>query len=75
MQQVFQVQGYPTVWFVKPSIKDGKTNFEQLGKTGYVAGGPKAWLDGANQIIANYVPDAKTASSPVSKTKGKKTKA
>ena len=75
LQQVFQVQGYPTVWFVKPSIKDGKTNFEQLGKTGYVAGGPKAWLDGANQIIANYVPDAKTASSPVSKTKGKKTKA
>ena len=58
LQQVFGVRGYPTVWFAKPTVKDGKTNLEQLGNTGYVAGGPSAWLVGANQIIAKYVKDA-----------------
>lgn len=51
LQQTFQVQGYPTVWFVNAAKKDGKVNFEKLGSTGYVAGGPSAWLDGANKII------------------------
>jgi protein disulfide-isomerase len=51
LQQMFGVQGYPTVWLVKASKKDGKVNFEQLGRTGYVAGGPTAWLAGANQIL------------------------
>jgi protein disulfide-isomerase len=51
LQQVFQVQGYPTVWLVKANKKDGKTNFEKLGSTGYVAGGPTAWLAVANGII------------------------
>jgi hypothetical protein len=26
-------------------------NLNALGSTGYVAGGPQAWLSGANQII------------------------
>mgnify|MGYP001608926016 CR=1 FL=1 len=43
LQQFFQVQGYPTVWLVNATKKDGKVNFEQLGSTGYVAGGPGAW--------------------------------
>lgn len=74
LQQMFQVQGYPTVWFVKPTIKeDGKTNLEQLGSTGYVAGGPSKWIEGANAIIAKYVPDPKPA--PVKKAKAKKKKA
>ena len=51
LQQTFAVQGYPTVWFVNAANKDGKVNFEQLGKSGYVAGGPSVWIDGANQII------------------------
>lgn len=51
LQQVFQVQGYPTVWLVNANKKDGKTNFEKLGSTGYVAGGPTAWLAVANGII------------------------
>jgi protein disulfide-isomerase len=60
LQQMFQVQGYPTVWFVKPAIKeDGKINLEQLGSTGYVAGGPSKWIEGADAIIAKYVPDPK----------------
>jgi protein disulfide-isomerase len=53
LQQTFQVQGYPTVWFVNATTnKEKQVNFEKLGSTGYVAGGPNAWLDGANKIIA-----------------------
>ena len=51
LQQFFAVQGYPTVWFVNASKVDGKTNFDKLGSTGYLAGGPTAWLDVANGII------------------------
>jgi protein disulfide-isomerase len=52
LQQLFQVQGYPTVWFSNPTKKDGKINLDKLGSTGYVAGGPSVWLEGAKQIIA-----------------------
>lgn len=52
LQQIFQVQGYPTVWFATPTKVDGKINLDKLGSTGYVAGGPSKWLEGANQIIA-----------------------
>ena len=53
LQQIFAVQGYPTVWFVKATKKDGKNSFEKLGSTGYLAGGPTAWLANANQILGN----------------------
>jgi protein disulfide-isomerase len=53
LQQTFAVQGYPTVWIVNASKKDGKINLEKLGSTGYLAGGPTAWLANANQILAN----------------------
>ena len=52
LQQIFQVQGYPTVWFSTPTKKDGKINLDKIGSIGYVAGGPSKWLEGANQIIA-----------------------
>jgi protein disulfide-isomerase len=61
LQQVFGVQGFPTVWFAKADNKAGKINFEQLGSTGYVAGGPSAWLSVADQIIAKFVPNPKMA--------------
>ncbi len=51
MQQTFQVQGFPTVWFATATIKAGKPSFTGLGSTGYVAGGPKAWLATANEIL------------------------
>lgn len=52
LQQFFAVRGYPTVWFVNGSKdKAGKVSFEKLGSTGYVAGGPAAWLEGANKIL------------------------
>lgn len=54
LQNALQVRGYPTIWFVNAEKKDdGKINLSQLGSTGYVAGGPEAWLTGANQILAN----------------------
>ena len=54
LQQFFQVQGYPTIWLVNATRQqDGKVNFEKLGQTGYVAGGPQPWLNSANQILSN----------------------
>lgn len=51
LEQMFGVRGYPTVWFVTPSLVDGKMTFNRLGSTGYVAYGPAGWLPGANQIL------------------------
>lgn len=53
LQQTFMVQGYPTVWFVNGSKKDGKINLEKIGSTGYLAGGPSAWIAAADQILGN----------------------
>ena len=53
LQQTFMVQGYPTVWFVNGSKKDGKINLEKIGSTGYLAGGPTAWIAAADQILGN----------------------
>lgn len=54
LQSALKVQGFPTIWFVNAEKKeDGKVNLSQLGSTGYVAGGPEAWITGANQILNN----------------------
>lgn len=52
LEQAFAIQGYPTIHFAKATTKNGKTNFEGLGSTGYVAGGPAAWLAVANGFLA-----------------------
>jgi protein disulfide-isomerase len=50
----FKVRGYPTVWITDITrTKDGKIQFAPRGSSGYVAGGPSAWLDGANKILVN----------------------
>ena len=69
LQQFFKVQGYPTVWFAKATKANGKINFEQLGSSGYLAGGPSVWLDSANKIIANYVPTPKLVDAKKAKAK------
>ncbi|MFN7044662.1 MAG: thioredoxin family protein [Flavobacterium sp.] len=52
LQQQLQVTGYPTIWFVSAAkTTEAKVNLTALGSIGYVAGGPKIWIDGANQII------------------------
>ena len=54
LAQMFGVRGYPSIWFVNPKIeKEGKVNFNKLGSQGYVAGGPRAWIAGANKILSN----------------------
>lgn len=53
LQQFFEVQGYPTVWLVTASRNADKINFNKLGSTGYVAGGPTTWLQAANGILKN----------------------
>ena len=45
--------GYPTGWFVSPLQENGKITLNSLGTLGYVAGGPKAWVAGANKILKN----------------------
>jgi protein disulfide-isomerase len=45
LQQAFGIQGFPTIYFANGVDTEGKVNFEGLGSTGYVAGGPKlGWL-------------------------------
>ncbi|MDV6168951.1 thioredoxin family protein [Flavobacterium sp. DG1-102-2] len=54
LNNFFKVRGYPTVWITDVvKTNDGKTQFSPRGSTGYVAGGPSAWLDGANKIMVN----------------------
>ena len=53
LAQMFGVRGYPTIWFVNPEITGEKVNFNKLGSQGYVAGGPTAWIVGANKILNN----------------------
>lgn len=51
LQSIFQVRGYPTIWFASPEKKDGKINLVGIGSTGYVAGGPEKWLPVAKGIL------------------------
>jgi protein disulfide-isomerase len=39
----FWIQGFPTIYFAN-GTDAWEVNFEGLGNTGYVAGGPVAWL-------------------------------
>ncbi len=73
LQKTFEVQGYPTVWITNATKKEGKISFEQLGYTGYVAGGPSAWLAGANEILKkNSKKSTPSAVKAVTKKKKKK---
>ncbi|MBC7846649.1 MAG: thioredoxin family protein [Flavobacterium sp.] len=53
LQQIFGIQGFPTVWFATAKEKDGKPSYTGIGNTGYVAGGPTAWLAVADGILKN----------------------
>ena len=54
LQSQFAIRGYPTVWFVSPD-KDAQGNLQwvKLGRTGYVAGGPGAWISNANTLLGS----------------------
>lgn len=51
LQEAFGIQGFPTVYFATAKQKNGKPSFTGIGSTGYVAGGPPAWLAAADDIL------------------------
>lgn len=51
LQQQFNVMGYPTVHFVRPEKSKDGTSLVNLGKTGYMAGGPGPWIANASTLI------------------------
>lgn len=52
LQQTFGIQGFPTVHFATAKLNSKKEpSYTSIGSTGYVAGGPKAWLAAANDIL------------------------
>ena len=51
LANMFGVRGYPTVWFVTPTITAGKVNFNKLGSQGASPLEAKAWIAGANKIL------------------------
>jgi protein disulfide-isomerase len=51
LQMAFGIQGFPTIILANAISKEGKVNFEGIGSTGYVAGGPLAWLAVANGFL------------------------
>ena len=53
LQETFGIQGFPTIYFATAKVKGGKPSYTGLGSTGYVAGGPKAWLAEADGILKN----------------------
>lgn len=56
LQQMFGVRGYPTVLFINPKkMGNGKINLDNLGKTGYVRGGPQKWIEVANAILKKTI--------------------
>ena len=56
LQQAFKVQGFPTIWVFNLTKDDvtKKYNITPIGKTGYVAGGTKAFTDTVDSMIANF---------------------
>ena len=51
LQMAFGIQGFPTIILANATTKEGKVNFEGIGSTGYVSGGPTAWLTVANGFL------------------------
>ena len=47
LQQSFGVRGYPTIWVfsIEKDKQSGQKSIKGLAQTGYVAGGPKAWIN------------------------------
>jgi protein disulfide-isomerase len=83
LSQLFKVGGFPAVVFVQEGMtENGKINLEEIGRTGYVAGGPSVWLNVANNIIPKFKPSAvekiitpEKVSSPENEIKTPKKKA
>ena len=52
LQQQFSVRGYPTIWFASAEENSsGEVKLSPIGSTGYVKGGPAAWIAVAKQKL------------------------
>ena len=51
LAQNFGVRGYPSIYFVQPKKNSKGIELSAIGKSGYVAGGPNAWIKAASQYI------------------------
>lgn len=56
LQQAFQVQGFPTIWVFNLDVdkKTKKYNITQIGRTGYMAGGPVVFTDAINGMFKQF---------------------
>ena len=55
LQQAFGVTGYPTIWvFNLTKTETGQYNIDEMGKTGYVAGGPTNFYKGIEAMVAQH---------------------
>jgi protein disulfide-isomerase len=71
LQQTFAVQGFPSIRIVNAAMKDATINFELLGALGYMAGGPKTWIDTANDVLKLNTKNYETVVVPDTKSKAK----
>ena len=56
LKNMFQVRGYPSVYFINPEeAAEGKINLNNLGKTGYINGGAQKWIKNANSILETAI--------------------
>ncbi|MEO0059603.1 MAG: hypothetical protein RLZZ312_1250 [Bacteroidota bacterium] len=51
LQQIFQIQGFPSIRVANADVKEGKITFELLGGLGYQAGGPVTWIKSADEVL------------------------
>lgn len=51
MQQIFGIRGFPTVQLVWAKAEGEKINFSQIGTLGYMAGGPKIWIEQVDNFL------------------------
>lgn len=52
LQEIFGIQGFPTVYFATAKLNNKKQQvYTGIGSVGYIAGGSKAWLAEANEIL------------------------
>jgi thioredoxin-related protein len=70
LMQAFQVQGFPTIWVFNVDVnkETKKFNIVQIGKTGYMRGGPQAFTDAIDSMIKQFN-DAKKTSNQLQKVK------
>ena len=52
LQQALGIQGYPTICFITLTNNyQGQISINQIGRMGYVAGGPTPWINEANKFV------------------------